>query len=124
MYLIFSSFEKNVTSYRKFLARNFPLLNTHTPVSRDFFLKCSVELSNFSNESIDYLCLYIEFTPQIVRFTGLLWTSPELLRMRSPPPEGTQKGDVYSFAIIVHEIVSRQGPFFLGDTSDLSPRGK
>lgn len=55
---------------------------------------------------------------------GLLWTAPELLRMRCPPPEGTQKGDVYSFAIIVHEIVMRRGTFFLGDNYEPSSRGK
>nr|KAF7400213.1 hypothetical protein H0235_015950 [Vespula pensylvanica] len=50
-----------------------------------------------------------------------LWTAPELLRMERRPPEGTQKGDVYSFGIIVHEIVIRKGPFYLGENYDPTP---
>ncbi|PAV90190.1 hypothetical protein WR25_17240 isoform B [Diploscapter pachys] len=51
-----------------------------------------------------------------------LWTSPELLRMGSlAPPIGNQKGDVYSFAIILHEMLFRKGVFNLEDES-ISPK--
>lgn len=54
-----------------------------------------------------------------------LWTAPELLRLPTIPDEGTQKGDIYSFAIIVQEIVSRQGVFYLGDyMSFKTPKGE
>lgn len=53
----------------------------------------------------------------------MLWTAPELLRMDNRALEGTPKGDVYSFGIIVHEITTRQGPFYLG-TDDKSPKGE
>ena len=55
-------------------------------------------------------------------FAGKLWTSPELLRLHSPPPDGTQKGDVYSFAVICQEIVYRNGPFYV-ENMELSPQG-
>ena len=55
--------------------------------------------------------------------TAKLWTAPELLRMHNPPPGGTQKGDVYSFAIICQEIISRNGVFYV-ENMDLSPQGK
>ncbi|XP_014663428.1 PREDICTED: atrial natriuretic peptide receptor 1-like [Priapulus caudatus] len=45
--------------------------------------------------------------------SDLLWKAPELLRIASPPPKGTQPGDVYSFAIIIQEIVIRDEPYDL-----------
>jgi len=43
-----------------------------------------------------------------------LWTAPELLRMTNRPINGTQKADVYSFAIILQEIMFREEPYFVG----------
>ncbi|CAG2054673.1 unnamed protein product, partial [Timema podura] len=41
----------------------------------------------------------------------LLWRAPELLRHPAAPARGTQKADVYSFAIVLYEIVGRAGPW-------------
>jgi len=42
-----------------------------------------------------------------------LWTAPELLRMTTRPINGTQKADVYSFAIVLQEIMFREAPYFM-----------
>ncbi|XP_070541354.1 atrial natriuretic peptide receptor 2-like isoform X2 [Ptychodera flava] len=44
------------------------------------------------------------------RFRGMLWTAPELLR-KECPAKGSQKGDVYSYGIILQEILTRTGPY-------------
>lgn len=41
----------------------------------------------------------------------LLWKAPELLREPNHLRRGTQKGDVYSFGIVLYEIVGREGPW-------------
>ncbi|KAJ8348479.1 hypothetical protein SKAU_G00270680 [Synaphobranchus kaupii] len=41
----------------------------------------------------------------------LLWTAPELLRGLTPGVSGSMAGDVYSFSIIVQEVVFRGPPF-------------
>ena len=51
------------------------------------------------------------------RYRDQLWTAPELLRMTTRPVNGTQKADVYSFAIILQEIMFRAEPYFI----DLEP---
>ncbi|XP_046576411.1 atrial natriuretic peptide receptor 1-like isoform X1 [Haliotis rubra] len=54
-------------------------------------------------------------------YRSKLWTAPELLRMTNRPPEGSNKGDVYSFAIICQEIVYRNGVFYLQNL-DVGPQ--
>ncbi|XP_058475260.1 atrial natriuretic peptide receptor 1 [Solea solea] len=50
-----------------------------------------------------------------------LWTAPELLRSQCPLPRGTQKGDVYSFGIILQEVALLRGVFYL-DAHTLTPK--
>ncbi|RDD47549.1 Atrial natriuretic peptide receptor 1 [Trichoplax sp. H2] len=52
---------------------------------------------------------------------SLFWRAPELLRDMNfkDNPYGTQKGDIYSFGIIIYEIFTRNGPY---SNSDLSPK--
>ena len=49
----------------------------------------------------------------------LLWTAPEELRKKGWCP-GSQKADVYSFAIILHEIIYRCEPY---DSFDITAAG-
>lgn len=42
----------------------------------------------------------------------MLWVAPELLPLTlTPGIPATQKGDVYSFGIILEEIILRGGPY-------------
>ncbi|XP_077302686.1 receptor-type guanylate cyclase Gyc76C-like isoform X2 [Arctopsyche grandis] len=48
-------------------------------------------------------------------YRSLFWKAPELLRANgnSGAAKGSQKADVYAFAIILYEIIGRRGPFGL-----------
>ncbi|XP_035776449.1 atrial natriuretic peptide receptor 1-like isoform X2 [Anopheles albimanus] len=53
-----------------------------------------------------------EFVRDQTYYNKLLWVAPELLHATViPGTPATQKGDVYSFAIILEEIVVRGGPY-------------
>ncbi|XP_024866311.2 retinal guanylyl cyclase 2 [Kryptolebias marmoratus] len=52
------------------------------------------------------------------RSEELLWTAPEILRSGQPGLHGTLSGDVYSFSIIMQEVVIRGPPFCMLDLSD------
>ncbi|XP_018785415.1 PREDICTED: receptor-type guanylate cyclase Gyc76C-like [Bactrocera latifrons] len=54
-------------------------------------------------------CAESESIGEHQHYRNQFWKAPELLR--NPHLYGTQKGDVYAFAIIMYEIVSRKGPF-------------
>jgi len=51
---------------------------------------------------------------------GKLWTAPEILRENNPPRRGTQRADVYSYAIICYEIMMRTEPY---NFDNITPRG-
>lgn len=47
----------------------------------------------------------------------LLWSAPESIRDPHAPTQGTQKSDIYSFSIILHEIIYRRGVFATNETN-------
>jgi len=65
----------------------------------------------------------IKQTDEFQFYRNQLWTAPELLRMTTRPINGTQKADVYSFAIILQEIVFRAAPYFI-DINQLQSMGR
>uniref|UniRef100_A0A8D3CCY5 Guanylate cyclase n=1 Tax=Scophthalmus maximus TaxID=52904 RepID=A0A8D3CCY5_SCOMX len=50
-----------------------------------------------------------------------LWTAPELLTSEVILPRGSQKGDIYSFGIILQEVALLRGVFYL-DAHTLTPK--
>uniref|UniRef100_A0A158Q971 Guanylate cyclase n=1 Tax=Enterobius vermicularis TaxID=51028 RepID=A0A158Q971_ENTVE len=56
-------------------------------------------------------------------YRNKLWTAPEILRNPHDfPLSGTKSGDVYSFAIILHEMLLRKGTFYVSREPPPSPK--
>ena len=94
-----------------------PLLQSTSYESEDIFYKSNSFDQHKFLSNLKYLKVYLKLKEQ-------LWKAPELQTsfssMNSYPSTnmfiaGTQKGDVYSFAIIIQEILYRQGVFYLTD---------
>lgn len=73
------------------------------------------------------LCINNNNNWMILRFSlrsEMLWVAPELLPLTIiPGSPATQKGDVYSFGIILEEIILRKGPFHAA-RQFLDPQGE
>lgn len=79
-------------------------------------------MNRYSDEVFLVACQIVELTVvQPFGFTDLLWTAPELLRSANLRRRGTFCGDVYSFSIVVQEVVSRSTPFCM---LDMPPKGE
>uniref|UniRef100_A0A803JTE1 Guanylate cyclase n=1 Tax=Xenopus tropicalis TaxID=8364 RepID=A0A803JTE1_XENTR len=75
--------------------------------------RMQVKLSGFGLWEFKHGTTIRDITGKDVNYTELYWTAPELLRLEKFPFQGSQKGDVYSFAILMREVLhsSDNGPF-------------
>ncbi|CAH1789610.1 unnamed protein product [Owenia fusiformis] len=79
-----------------------------------------LKITDFGLHSLRSVQSHDEDVESYQYYAKKLWTAPELSRMQNRPPEGTPKGDVYSFAVICQEVVYRQGPFWV-ENMELGP---
>ncbi|XP_038614331.1 guanylate cyclase 2G-like [Tachyglossus aculeatus] len=75
--------------------------------------RMQVKLSGFGLWEFKYGRKYRANLKKMMNYSELYWTAPELLRLEEYPLNGTQKGDVYSFAVIMRELIynNEEGPF-------------
>uniref|UniRef100_A0A672H1K6 Guanylate cyclase n=1 Tax=Salarias fasciatus TaxID=181472 RepID=A0A672H1K6_SALFA len=97
-----------IVSHGKLKSSNCVVDNRFVLKITDYGLSCFRSEDNLGTDAHAY-------------YAQKLWMAPELLRMESPPPQGTQKGDVYSFGIILQEVALRRGAFYL-EGDPLSPK--
>ncbi|XP_032890348.1 guanylate cyclase 2G-like [Amblyraja radiata] len=75
--------------------------------------RMQVKLSGFGLWELQYETKRKLIFAEDMDYTDLYWTAPELLRCEECPYNGTQKGDVYGFAIITKELIHHgdKGPY-------------
>ncbi|XP_033617323.1 guanylate cyclase 2G [Fukomys damarensis] len=75
--------------------------------------RMQVKLSGFGLWELKYGQTHRTYNEKLTDHTELYWTAPELLRLPQVPWRGTQKGDVYSFAVLMRDLIHHQdrGPF-------------
>ncbi|KAM5243514.1 LOW QUALITY PROTEIN: guanylate cyclase 2G-like [Hipposideros larvatus] len=75
--------------------------------------RMQVKLSGFGLWELKYGQTYRTYNEKTMDQSELYWTVPELLRLPEAPWSGTPKADVYSFAILMRELIHYQdsGPF-------------
>ncbi|XP_067858911.1 guanylate cyclase 2G [Heptranchias perlo] len=67
--------------------------------------RMQVKISGFGLWELRYGTKRKVITAEDMNYEELYWTAPELLRLKEYPFNGTQKGDVYSFAVILRELL-------------------
>lgn len=73
-----------------------------------------VKITDFGLPELSRQGAASSLTATVVDAKALLWTAPEHLREQmseTGSSNGSQKGDSYSFAIILQEIINRSAPF-------------
>ncbi|XP_036032210.1 guanylate cyclase 2G-like [Onychomys torridus] len=75
--------------------------------------RMQVKLSGFGLREFKYGCTHRIYNQKTTDHSELYWTAPELLRLQELPWSGTPQGDVYSFAILMRDLIHQQahGPF-------------
>ncbi|KAJ1140382.1 hypothetical protein NDU88_006735 [Pleurodeles waltl] len=75
--------------------------------------RMQVKLSGFGLWEFKYGAVSRTIITKNTKYAELFWMAPELLRLDYCPYQGTQKGDVYSFAIIIRELIhsNDDGPY-------------
>uniref|UniRef100_A0A667H346 Guanylate cyclase n=1 Tax=Lynx canadensis TaxID=61383 RepID=A0A667H346_LYNCA len=85
--------------------------------------RMQVKLTGFGLWEFKYGRMYRAYNEEPTDHSELYWTAPELLRLPEAPRSGTPKGDVYSFAILMTELIHHQnhGHFRIKDPTASVP---